>query len=69
VVTDAGGRYRFPSLPPGRFSLTAELSGFAPARVESLDLRLGRQLEVPILLEAAERSESIRVVAERRTSP
>jgi len=67
AVADGAGRYRFPSLPPGRFSLTAHLSGFAPARVESIDLRLGQQLAVPITLETAALSESIRVVAESPT--
>jgi hypothetical protein len=29
TVTDAEGRYRFPALPPGSYTLKAELSGFA----------------------------------------
>src|SRR5689334_8152126 len=28
AVTDAGGEYRVPSLPPGRYTMTTELSGF-----------------------------------------
>jgi len=64
VVTDGSGRYRFPSLPPGVFQLTAELASFAPVRVERVDLRLGQELHVPITLERAAISETIQVVAE-----
>ena len=35
-VTDAGGRYRFPNLPPGDYTLTAALPGFAAHREEGL---------------------------------
>src|SRR5262245_11447244 len=28
-VTDAGGNYRFPALPPGIYALTYELTGFS----------------------------------------
>ena len=33
AVTEADGRYRFPALGPGRYSLRAELSGFAVQEV------------------------------------
>src|SRR2546425_5536060 len=29
AVTEANGEYRLPSLPPGRYAITAELSGFS----------------------------------------
>ena len=44
AVTDATGKYRFPSLAPGRYEVTANLSGFAPAKVQNIDLRLGQLL-------------------------
>jgi hypothetical protein len=64
AVTDDGGRYRFPALPPGAFELTAELTGFAQAKVESVELRLGRRLDVDITLTQATLEETVRVVAE-----
>lgn len=67
TVTDESGRYWFPSLPPDRFVLTAEIAGFASVRVENVDLRLGQELTVPVTLERASLSESIRVVAESPT--
>ena len=33
AVTDAKGVYRFPALPPGTYEVTANLQGFAPAKV------------------------------------
>ena len=41
TVTDESGRYWFPSLPPGRFELIAELTGFAPVRRQGLDNSFG----------------------------
>lgn len=64
AVSDALGRYRFPSLPPGEYALTAALAGFAPARVERIELRLGQELSIPIAFEAGAASDSIRVTDE-----
>jgi protocatechuate 3,4-dioxygenase beta subunit len=33
TVTDASGAFRFPSLVPGRYTITATLSGFEPTKV------------------------------------
>jgi hypothetical protein len=35
TVTDAQGGYRFPSLPPGRYQVSATLQGFAPAKIDA----------------------------------
>ena len=53
ATTDAVGRYRFPSVPPGTFDITTHFTGFAPASVEGVDLRLGQQLTADITLEQA----------------
>lgn len=65
--TDDSGRYRFPALPPGTLGVTAEFPGFAPAHIESVELHLGRRLDVPITLGSAALSETIRVSAESTT--
>lgn len=67
ATTDAAGRYRFPSLPPGTFDVTASFTGFAPAMVEGVDLRLGQQMNADISLGQATLSETISVVAESPT--
>src|SRR5690349_20627402 len=37
-VTEPDGRYRFLALPPARYRLSAELSGFAPKNVNDVTL-------------------------------
>ena len=64
AVTDATGKYRFPSLAPGRYEVTANLSGFAPAKVQNIDLRLGQQLNIPLTLSPGGLTETVQVVAE-----
>ena len=63
-MTDATGKYRFPSLAPGRYEVTANLSGFAPAKVQNIDLRLGQQLNIPLTLSPGGLTETVQVVAE-----
>src|SRR5262245_61886892 len=46
TLTDGGGAFRFPSLPPGTYELKGRLTGFVPATVTGIDLRLGRQLTI-----------------------
>src|SRR4030095_13102389 len=41
AVTGRGGYYRLNNLPPGTFTVTAELSGFATTRREGLMMRAG----------------------------
>ena len=64
AVTDATGKYRFPSLAPGRWEVTANLSGFAPAKVQNVDLRLGQLLTIPLTLSPGAMTETVQVVAE-----
>ncbi len=64
VVTNATGTYRFASLAPGRYEITATLSGFAPAKVQNIDLRLGQQLNIPLTLSPGGVAETVQVVAE-----
>ena len=64
VVTDATGTYRFPALGPGRYEITANLSGFSPAKVQNVDLRLGQLLPINLTLNPGAMSETVQVVAE-----
>jgi outer membrane receptor protein involved in Fe transport len=41
TVTDADGSYRFPSLGPGEYKLTFELSGFGPVTRAGINVALG----------------------------
>jgi len=64
TVTDATGTYRFPALPPGRYELTASLSGFAPSKVSNVDLRLGRQLSINLTLSPGGVTETVQVTGD-----
>jgi hypothetical protein len=60
VVTDPQGRYRVPSMPPGRYEVTADLSGFGPAKMP-VTLNLGQLLAVDLTLAVAGLSETVNV--------
>ena len=64
AVTDATGTYRFVSLAPGRYEVTAALSGFATAKVSNIDLRLGQVLTIPMTLAPGGVAETVQVVGE-----
>ncbi|HEY8551144.1 MAG TPA: TonB-dependent receptor [Vicinamibacterales bacterium] len=64
AVTDAGGIFRFPALPTGVYEVTAELEGFAAARVENVELFLGQLKTVNLTLSVSGVTESVQVTAE-----
>lgn len=64
AVSETDGRYRFPSLPPGRYTLTFELGGFQTTRRENIALALGQTLNVDIQLAVATLQETVTVTAE-----
>ena len=47
-VTDGAGQYRFPALPPGVYTVKAELSGFRPA--DLIVGMIGGALAQPLLV-------------------
>src|SRR5215218_6836757 len=44
VVTESDGRYRLAALPPGRYEVRAELSGFGPIEVPPMTLTTGTEI-------------------------
>ena len=50
AVTDTAGRYRFPVLSPGVYSVTAQLSGFAKVERAGLKVSLGATTTIPITM-------------------
>jgi hypothetical protein len=63
IVTDEGGRYRAPALPPGVYEIKAELSGFATAVRDKVSLALGQELTVDMSVRVATVQETITVTA------
>lgn len=64
AVTEIDGRFRFPSLPPGQYVLTFELSGFQTTRRENILLGLGQTLAVDLTMNVATLQETVTVTAE-----
>jgi hypothetical protein len=64
AVANERGIYRFPSLPPGVYTLEASLSGFQSVRRESINLALGQSLDIGMQLGDVTVSDEIIVVAE-----
>lgn len=64
TVTNEAGLYQFGALPPGRYELTAELSGFRTARLENLILRVDTTTRADVKLEVGALAETVTVQAE-----
>jgi outer membrane receptor protein involved in Fe transport len=64
TVTNETGVYRFPSLPPGIYSLTFELAGFATLRREQLTVALGGTTDINVAMQLSTQQETITVTGE-----
>ena len=53
AVTDSAGSYRFPSLAPGSYTVTAALVGFTPQTFEDLEVGVGRIKTVNVTMNVA----------------
>jgi hypothetical protein len=62
--SDNTGHYRFPSLPPGVYNLTATLSGMQSATAKNVDAKLGSAPKVDLTLRMAAVTESVTVTAD-----
>ncbi|MBW3563306.1 MAG: carboxypeptidase regulatory-like domain-containing protein [Acidobacteria bacterium] len=62
-ITDSEGRFRFLSLSPGRYTLTAELAGFGSVVRTGVDVNLGRNTNIDLRLTPA-LEQTITVTAE-----
>jgi hypothetical protein len=61
ATTDARGQYRFPSLSPGVYVVSASLSGFQTVRREGVRVEVGSQFDVDIPLGVGKMEESVTV--------
>jgi len=64
TVTGAEGKYTIPSLLPGTYTITAELSGFQPARRAGVALNVGQEATLNLQLEIAGVVETLTVTAQ-----
>lgn len=63
-VTDAGGVYRFPSLPPGVYTVRLELQGFQTLIREGIVVTVGQTAPLDVSLRVASVAETITVTGE-----
>jgi hypothetical protein len=67
TVSDTNGDFRFPALPPGTYSLKAELGGFGTVVQENIRLTTTATLALTITLKPSTVQEQITVIAESPT--
>ena len=60
-VTSERGEYQLFNLPPGRYSVIAELSGFGTATIPEIELRVGQNATLPMSLKVGSLAETITV--------
>ncbi len=58
-VTDAQGRYRFPAVPPGVYSITGSLAGFAKSERTSIRVNLGATASINITMQVSLKEEVV----------
>src|SRR5215204_4575801 len=63
-VTDAAGEFRLPSLPPGRYSVSTELSGFSTETRPDIVLIIDQTAIIHFALKPAALSETVTVTGE-----
>src|SRR5438477_4102682 len=64
AVTDAGGNYRFPALPPGTYTVTFELPGFNVLKRENIQIAMGFTAAVNVELAVASLQETVTVTGD-----
>src|SRR6476659_2923132 len=63
-VTDGGGNYRFPALPPGTYTVTFELPGFNTLKRENIQIAMGFTATVNVELGVASLQETVTVTGD-----
>ena len=59
------GTFRFPSLAPGAYEVTAKLSGFTPTKFSRVELNLGQNKVLEMSLGVSGLTESVQVTSEQ----
>jgi hypothetical protein len=64
AFTDERGEYRIVNIPPGTYRVEAALTGFATARVADVELRIGQNATIPLVMNLAGLEENLTVTGE-----
>src|SRR4051812_31206160 len=62
VASEPDGRYRVPAIPPGRYLLKAELTGFAVQQVKDIEITIGLGLKQDFAMKVQSVQETVTVV-------
>ena len=62
AVTDGTGTFRFPTLPPGTYKITANLSGFQDAAQENVAVSLDKSVSLNLKMQVAGVSQTVNVM-------
>jgi hypothetical protein len=63
VTTDTDGEYSAPSLPTGKYSVSAEISGFRAVTMSNVDLGVDQRVRIDVTLEVGTVSEAVTIEA------
>ena len=64
TVSTASGAYRFPNLPPGSYTVTFELQGFATVTRAQVPVAVGQEADIDAQLKVSSLSETVTVTGE-----
>ena len=64
TTSDTNGRYNFPVLPPGNYTISANLTGFTSVKHPDVRLSLGQTLRVDVTLRVSTVQEEVTVTGE-----
>src|SRR5205823_4273924 len=64
ATSDSTGNFRFPSVLPGTYEISATLAGFKSAKVSNVEVKLGSVKSVDFNLQLASVTENVTVTAE-----
>src|ERR1051325_9854322 len=64
ATTDAQGAYTFLALPPGRYKISAAITGFQESSINDLDLKVNDQLRLDLTLTVGSVAQSMTVEAD-----
>ncbi len=67
ATTESGGRFRFPEIAPGIYSVSVALDGFQPVRVEGVTLVTGATQDLAVKMNVAAVTETLVVTADAAT--
>ena len=67
--TNESGNYSFPNLPPGTYSVTAEMTGFKKVTRGGVDVLVDTTTRVDLSLQPGQITETIEVTAEAASAP